>query len=240
MIDRLSPSELRHEEAGARRKGVFVHIFKCAGSTVIQQARYQLGPAAVVHVNDGNGFPRKAVAAAQKTATKLICGHFSFSRISGAGALDHIQPFIFSVVREPIDRVISIYDYSRMNSGAKWHSIAAKSDPDAFFSELIVRENQMIEGHQCRFLSLDMSPTFEAARSCIEQNFDFVGRTENLAAVDEELPDWLGVQISADTVRNASASKTAIDDLGSDTRSKLEDLLAEDFKLYEYVQKTYG
>lgn len=236
----MADSENRSETALKEAPFAFIHIFKAAGTSVQLQLRGKFGVQGVPKVNDGPGFPDRVKEALSMDGVKVVAGHFRYFRIAQAfGAAGYETPVCFSFIREPVSRIISAYNYFNSNPAEKWHKEAKEMDLNSFIEFLVEADPDAIVNHQCKALSENMEGSFEAAQHNIEKNFGFVGCVDNLPASNLAAQSLLGVQFDAGVRKNESLKKQGREALSGKVLSLLQDVMAEDKKLYEHVNNKF-
>lgn len=221
---------------------VFVHIFKTAGTSLHEQMRRHYGFAAVPRVNDGflagESFDRRLQTELRKPETRAIAGHFTYARVSAA--LDRSsyrgQRTFFTFLRDPIERIISAYNYFSITRTEKWHREANEMGFGEFL--LFARRNdaEMIEGHLCRYVSFDGSADFASAIQDLDRRFAFVGLIEDFNATRGAFEKCLGFNFDADLRRNSSPQKIRRSEISNEAMDLLLSITEEDRKLYEFVK----
>ncbi|MAM62596.1 sulfotransferase family 2 domain-containing protein [Maritimibacter sp. UBA3975] len=215
----------------------FVHLFKAAGTSIQIQMRSVLGSDAVPKINDGDTFLPDIAAALDAPETRIISGHYSFARINAAyQAAEKGSPTCFTFIRDPIDRMVSSYNYFRETVGEKWHQQAAEMTLDDFALFLIDNDPRAICNHQCQELSADHTATFAAARANIEAHFAFVGCVEEMEAANRVAQSWLGVSWDGTTRLNVSTHGVTRRSLSSAVRARVAAATAEDQELLAFVR----
>lgn len=165
-----------------------------------------------------------------------VGGHFAISEIDEAVGLKS-QDFLFSVVRDPVDRVSSLHRL--LMRSPEWLpqvKEAIGKDMDFFYKSCI--DNNVFDTNaQCRFIS--GAEDYESASAalsrydCIGSMSDFPGFIEILG---REVYKKTGFKFDyLDTNHNA-AEATGFD-VSPALRSKIEQDFAEDFKLVAEVER---
>lgn len=113
---------------------VFSHVPKTGGTSVEYILAKNFLPAEVLHVNAPDLLQLPEVISMKKQMPKLLCGHHPMHGILYQLLKD--QPvFHFTMLRDPIDRVISYYNYVKGKSDHPMHKHAAKQSLQAFFHD---------------------------------------------------------------------------------------------------------
>ncbi len=142
----------------------------------------------------------------------------------------------FSITRDPIDRLVSTYNFVRSFPMHVLHKQAKDLDPDEFFVLMERERPREYSNLQCFFLS-GAKPTFVAARESMERNFAKVVDISAQSKLVDYLVQSLGLnRPPGDLPRNASPNQIRRGDL---TQRSLDRLLAanqEDLRLADFVQ----
>jgi len=175
----------------------------------------------------------------EKDQFKLVKGHVYF------GIHEHINQkcTYFSMMRNPIERTISIYNYIKKRSGHKDHDLANKLTIEEFIKR---GHNLFINNGQTRLMAgreASLNVPFneineihlEQAKKNIQNHFILVGLTERYNESLLLLKNFLSWKTPTYSIANAvkrDKKTTQID-------SQLKDLIIEynqiDFQLYDYV-----
>ncbi len=122
------------------RRIVFLHLFKCGGTTVIERLRSRLGAGAVLHVKDVHAFD---ASLRQNPATlsdrKAVVGHLSLPILEA-----HFADWAWvTVLRDPVDRMLSQYHHFRREAGASG-ATGEEADGDHGFRVRFCAENDLL------------------------------------------------------------------------------------------------
>lgn len=220
---------------------VFLHIFKSAGSSVQFQMRAELGKDAVQRVNDGPDFPGRVAAALAQPGCKVLAGHFTYRRIDRVlTELGHANPAYFAFVRDPVDRLVSAYNYFRKAERERWHADAMRMDINDFLPFWSEVRPHAAGNHQCWALAAEREATCAAALATVKARFAFLGCAENLAASNEAARALLGFEFDAGVRRNRSQRQHGAQDFTPETQALVGRLTAEEQKLYTYARARLG
>jgi hypothetical protein len=208
------------------KKLVFLHIEKCAGTSLRLAFDLELGRNNVFwYGRDSNSerFDQKGVE-----DFKLLGGHreYSFYAAPDFGYM--------SIVRDPMQRVISLYNYLRTVDLANWipRGLDSKSlNGTIQNSEQFV---ELIRGGQCRYLS--GISDFERTMEHIHGKKYFIGSMDEIGYFLSHLAKKLKWRNPHLVNKNASLSEKQYRvAVGWRLKRKLRDLLVEDIKLYRYI-----
>lgn len=211
---------------------VFIHIPKTAGTTFSQilQAAFQgqgrlqvqrLGPEALARV-------------AADTDCPFFAGHVSYRQTQAAFAGVARRPHYVTVLRDPIQRVLSAYSYARENREAKrWHPLASRHDIDEFIAVVAEKHPQFLVGHQCRFVAAEKGADAKAAFQALRGNFGLVGLQKDLEGFMRRLERQMDLHLPRLPPQNRSEKRISLDQLSAGTLRILRETTEKDRQLYD-------
>ena len=237
-----NPDHLLAKAAESDELVVFVHIFKAAGTSIKVQLCNHFGEDHVHVVNDGldaeKDFDVRVPEVMARNRVSVLTGHFQYSRIAPVLAQTSTRrPRYFSFVRDPLDRLISAYNYFHMTKDEKWHKEARLLNIERFYHFIVENDPELCVNHQCRHLSETGVSRFEAVVENIDKNFAFVGTTEGLSQITREAQARLGFAVDVSIRLNASERVVDLVDLPNSTVDFLRSISQEDQKLHEYLRR---
>ncbi len=180
---------------------IFSHIPKTGGISLRKVVTSQYQPEQVCRVYEAElnlPAPNRAFIETfrkRRSDIQVLYGHFSY----GVHRLLDIAPHYFTVLREPVERVISLYGhYARVND-SQWHR---KIQQGLTLKEMISSHlaggmnnhiTRIIAGHpyKSREVITDLK-YLDRAKANIEKHYVFTGTTSNLQSDVEKLGQFLG------------------------------------------------
>lgn len=228
---------------------IFLHIQKTGGITLQRVFRRKLGQPLFKRLinlaGKKNHQPQTVIEELQaKTVeSRYVIGHFCYG-------IDQYLPkpsTYMAFLREPVSRVISLYDYSKGNSTAYYHQQAISKSLEDFVLNTDLME---LDNGQVRFIAGDKQDYFinrtpcgavdqsllEQAINNIEKKFSFVGLTEYFDPSMLLLKELMGWSSCLYLRRNITSKqeKTVV---SQELKDKIKEKNHLDVALYEYVEK---
>lgn len=149
------------------RRTSFLHIPKCGGTTVFQHFKSNIGGGRSGRIArfDSMQFAEFAEPAmAQVRRARFVSGHFGWNALTASGE----DAFRFTVLREPYERLVSLYRFSRLKQDAESDVFAAvfEAAKQRSFGDFCLSPEpelkSMIENAMARALAEDYFP-YESA-----------------------------------------------------------------------------
>lgn len=231
----------------ARSKVAFIHIPKCAGSSINWHLKKHLGSArsgGALMINAAENKERGIQPSLQqRKAAGFIAGHCGWSDVSDLRE----SHYLFTVLRDPVARVVSFYDFCRNHvnvSDAPFFPI--KASKDLSFEEFCRSDDpavrMFVDNVQARTLATTyMDCTDRSAegweRMATEtlEALDFVAISEKLGQHLPLICDDIGISRPKRNVRRNVRSGGAEQQTPSltEAREVLKERVAIDQKIYE-------
>jgi hypothetical protein len=210
---------------------VFFHAQRTAGSTLKDIFKAEYGEKKVYYQRTVENFKRW-----RDLTEKDLAGFWVY------GAHDNFcfpqktlkRPrFYLSIVREPIERAVSLYHYLKTRPEHKLHELAMTKDLATFYREAIKIAPDYVSNVQV--LRICGKKNFETARKIIEEHFSLVAPFERIDEAVICLEQFFDFKKKGSFEKKAP--KIALNDnLDWETLKIIRDINEEDLKLYEFVK----
>jgi hypothetical protein len=223
---------------------IFVHVPKAAGSTLNTIIRDLYGRDAICHINgyrtDSEGVLKlRGLPAEQRRKIKVLCGHIPF------GLHDHVpQPFTYvTIVRDPVERIISYYYYVARRPDHFHHQVVAGGKMS--LAEYIELPHIWVHDAQAKIFAGFDSPSLPPrdllalAMDNLAQYFAVVGLTERfdetLARIGRHM-NWPPISYQPTNVTKDRPKQTQISPALLDRIRELNQL---DLELYDWAVRRF-
>jgi len=242
----LSDAEIELCEAAYAHLAVFVHIPKAGGTTIknLMVANYgrryrDFHP----RINDLRENPEVLVDLCAVSAHRPYGYHLALEadvrKGGGANVWTNRKPFVFSITRDPVDRLVSSFNFITTFPQHTLYPKVNRMDPEEFFP--FMKRERPVEFHnlQCQFIAgSGRSPSFIEAKDSLESKFAKVVDLGAQSKLIDFLVDRLGWKLTGeeDMRLNESPKKLHRSDLGSKLLQIIEDANQEDLKLADHVR----
>lgn len=205
----------------------FFHIPKCAGTTIWQYIRKIHGRRYVLQIRSMDD-----LASFQKTPSErlqrytAIGGHHWLSTYQEK--LDNIEEYFkITTLRDPIDRIISSYNYIISYRKHHQHKEVLSSSFENF---------ALNEMHNMQARLLTGGEEFSRAVDLLDGWFDYYATSSQIGLLLKKLSDISGTPFKGERHDNVSPKKVTKEMLSSDLLSQLEEMNFVDMKLYQHAQ----
>lgn len=223
---------------------IFLHIPKTAGTTLHRILERQYEASTIFTIgNYENIDDFKQIPESQKEKIRLLKGHMYF----GLHESFPQQSTYITIMRDPIERVISHYYYILSEPSNQLHQevISQNISLKDFLSSGICQE---IDNGQTRLLSTlgassgyskCSSEMLESAKNNIQEHFTVVGLTEKFDATLILMQTKLRWKIPVYFKQNTTKTRPSKKDISRDTLRLIESYNELDIELYKYVQNIF-
>jgi hypothetical protein len=213
---------------------LFVHIPKTGGISLFTALSAAIGPERSLRfpeISKENREKYLGMSAEEVRSYHLLSGHFQLDFYLKQPVADYQ---VITVVRDPIDRELSAYFYIRGWKGHPRHHTIGQMDLHQFIEH---RSKQPHSNWQCAILS--GSGSFEAGRQALDDHGILAAPVEYLGEFCKALERRLGLGPLSLGRENVTESRLGVDEVPADIRERLQELTAEDQKLYQYVKRKF-
>jgi Sulfotransferase family len=203
-----------------------MHIPKTAGSTLntLFQKQYK-SEELLIHLPE-----QKLIEKLQTNheGVKGIGGHYNF------GLHEYIKtPAVyFSMVRHPVDRIISLYHFLSTSPDYILYDQLKETSFEQF-----IDENQQVDNHQTYFFSGGKKNDLDVAIKNIEKYFPVVGVTNRFNESIYLMKKEFGWKDLSYYKVNVTKKRPALKEIPEELIQKIKEKNEFDMKLYEYVNK---
>jgi hypothetical protein len=222
---------------------VFSHIPKTAGTSVESYLAQLVGLKDILHVNapDLNRLPQ--VLYLKNKYPKLIMGHHPFHgllyQLLGEHKIVHL-----SMMREPISRVVSYYNYVSTRNYHALHKSVAHLSFDGFLAESQLTElsngqAKRLAGTLHNSVGLTDQELYLKAKYTIDHCFSLVGVTEHFKEYIQLIAKKCGVKFIELPPINRSEIKIQLADLTTAQKKVVSEMNKVDIQLYQYVKAKF-
>ena len=215
---------------------ILLHIPKCAGTSVAAAISDHFGRENCYFYGKNEPYKKYEKSAHGLGKYKFVKGHLTLDQIN----LINGPKKIFTMMREPVDRVLSWYEFIQRNKGTTLHPFAAEGEPHAFIQKCLdaqhdpetrrpIRKNilELSDGMSHR---LDSSATAEQAFEAIKRHDIKVINQGNLDSEIDALWDWLDLPHLPLPQLNTAPEKKSYP---ASVTERLKELNVQDMKLFE-------
>ncbi|WP_412552912.1 sulfotransferase family 2 domain-containing protein [Shimia sp. MIT1388] len=218
---------------------IFAHIPKAAGTSARLNLQRQMAPEGIKCIEAYRLYgvtPENFPEYKMPEDWQFLCSHVPVSILTDNPQVAAAQDVLMlSFVRDPIDRLISMYNYVSLNPKHPGHAKMRDRDGVKYVTSVVANE-------QCRFLrpKHDVAPKWQYMISAVD-NVEETSRAVLQRMVNRTVPAKVFAKKRNTTQERQSEnsdfktlSKT---DFSEETLSELRDKHAEDFKLYNRAKK---
>lgn len=224
------------KRTAVRKVAVFIHIFGTSGDSFVCEVKQKLGDQNFRVAHGEDAISNSSMKILRNKDISGLAGHFTYRTVSGIlSELNEIQPKYFSLVSPPVERLVSIYNYSKDRPTSKWGDASAEFDINTFLDHAFSTHPAMIVGHQCSLLAKSGQRMFSEAKENIMENFAAVGVSSDISSTNSELKNTIGIEVFSNAMQDIPTPHASVDDISPEVLKWLEPAVEEDQKLYEWV-----
>ena len=214
----------------------FVHIPKTAGTSFRTVLKRWYGAELMIF----DSHDRAAFAHAWEThdrPPRAVAGHFGFG-LHQAIAAGARSPLYLSLVRDPVERFVSLYKHALQTPDHALHGATGAGLED-FLSHALTepRARRQTVAIQCYFLSGARS--FEETRPIVDEAYGLIAPTDRFPEFVARAAQLLGKQAPAVPARNVRPGTPELLDAVARLADRIRDAHQEDQRLYEHVRHRF-
>jgi len=229
MIEASAPMNPAAARFFARFLLVHTHVEKTAGTTLVGHLTRLFGAEHVLDLRPAE-VPRPAqLPPERRQRVWLLTGHFH----RGAHERHFARkPIRLALVRQPVERLISLYKYVRNGQGHPGRERYAYLPLPEAVRRMIEIGAGPIRNQQCRTLTGLKEPKWSDVVYAVERDYAVVCTQSSVDRLTALFNARFGVEVPAEALNRGEPGAIDIDD---ETRRLVEETNALDFRLYEYV-----
>jgi hypothetical protein len=223
---------------------VFVHIPKTAGSTLETMLRDQYSSAETYKINYNGSRKQvrrlKDALRLQRGTLRLVHGHMDFSW----SAMMPADTRFFTLLRDPVDRVMSHYYHYRQETATPLHPLAMHSSllqwvRDCGIDEMDNGQTRRIAGAMPLPCGAVTSKTLEQAKANLASKFAVVGLTERFDESQILIHREFGWPLRRYPRRRVNAKRAQRSEVGEDVLREIEKCNRFDLELYRFAVELF-
>jgi len=210
---------------------LFVHIPKTGGMSLYNSmARWFGAEASLRYPRSTDEFKQKFLQLSDEELhrIRLICGHFDLPFWLQRKLGDR---FVISLVREPVERVLSTYRYAKSWTQHPRHGLVGEMSVAEYVDSQVSDPTR--HNGQCRRLC--GAGDFHAAREMALRHIDVLGALELIGMLSRAIGDRLGVPLDIRSDNLSPDPRPKREDLDASLLAKLQSCNTEDYKLWAWV-----
>ncbi len=234
-VRECDPSKLELVPKRDDTKLVHFHLAKTAGKSLLKSIRDHIGDEAVSFNPAKQDEFRNRLQAGNWT---MVSGHLSGAHSPVRYRLKHRYRF-FTVLRHPVDRFYSAYNYIRRTNVSQLYQLF--NDISAVEAARYCVEKRLDYGRnsQCSGVIWDsgLAPTFQNALDAINERYAFVCTLDQMHDLGHFLCER-GLIKAADTIPHVNKTQSMDAGLRQELTEVLYDATSEDAHLYQHVLET--
>lgn len=215
---------------------IFMHIPKTGGTTLANILEKQYPQGQVLRVPFGNLHTLKQQLKGSKPAA--VHGHHPF----GLHELYQGSFHYITMLRDPVDRIISNYYYAAENPGNPMHRKLNQLSFEEFIMSKDEKLQYRISNMQTSFAAGKRTPAIanvddlELAMENLQRHFSVIGITDMFTESIEVMKKVLGWQDVSFQPKNRTKKRPAIEEIKPEILESIQEKNQLDYKLYNWAK----
>lgn len=212
---------------------LFVHIPKTAGISLYSAFEDLYGAKNCLRWADAGELPDYLATPERKLrAARVLSGHFTYPQFQQKAIGSRL---VIALLRDPLERVLSVYYYLRSMPDHRHHSLVDSVDCEEYLEKHM---NGKRRSRQCLYFA--GNNRFADALSAAESQFDLLGAVERMPDFVSALAERLDVQGRLQLEhKNATRGKRLHgDQLAPDLVARFREAHDADYRLWERVMES--
>ncbi len=211
----------------AGRPLVFFHAQRTAGTTIKAAFQQEFGKDNCLYQRTSNEFcDWKKLDGEVLNKYRIYAGHYNYA----PKEMD-CNPLIFSVIRDPIDRAISLYHYLKTRPEHKLHDLAVNEDILTFYQKAVEIAPDYVSNTQT--LRVSGGVCFENARRIVDEKFFLIAPFERLGDIFFTF-SGMGFLSYRNFPEKKQRSAHHNEYYDKNLRDFIKEINASDFELFDY------
>lgn len=213
---------------------VFFHAQRTAGTTLKDIFKSEYGEEKVYYQRTVKDFKSwKDLKEQELSKYKVYGAHHNFSNTQTTTKRPH---FYLSIIRDPIERAVSLYNYLKTRPEHKLHELAVNEDLATFYRKAIKISPDYVSNVQT--LRICGQKDFKEAVKTIEDHFSLVAPFERIDEAISGLENFFKFD-NKGLFKKRDTKTAACDSLDEDALEIIQEVNKVDIRLYEFVKEYF-
>jgi hypothetical protein len=251
FVQKILAKKDKHEPVGDAQKSlvIFLHIPKCAGTTLVEEVLRRRFPPErlLIHYNAGTGelLERlRTMNEREKRLLECIAGHFAF----GIHELLPQPCTYITLLRNPVERVISHFEYVKRQKSHYLHALAS-AEGTSLLDYVSSLQNTEVKNGQAQLLAgigwgvhsgKTEKEILDRAKKNLENHFALAGVMEQFDAFIYLIWRILGWDVCGYEKKNVTRTTASLTAIPDETLRAIAAYNRLDQQLYDQVKLSFN
>lgn len=217
-----------------RKLLIFTHIPKCAGTSMTKSFVQVYGQGHIKYPQTWQEWLKVRGEIDSMPNVSVLAGHHPF----GLHEFTSRPVCYVTILREPVDRLVSLYKYVSARPDHEYYSISHGHSFDYFIERVVEKYSNELNNLQCFYISGQR--TAEEAISSAVHNYALVGVTEDTEPFFQKMQSKLHWDPQKVAMKIENATNNNALEISKQTLEIIRQRSAADFKLHEYFMHAWG